>query len=123
MKKKRSVLPAIKSRFARFRLRTGYSRIYRIGVYALEDIPARRLVIEYNGKRLNWEKATQLRFPQDIYLARVKSGYVLDGGVAGSGAQLANHSCNPNMKKKYSQGRMFLASTKKILAGEELTWD
>ncbi|MGB8523959.1 MAG: SET domain-containing protein-lysine N-methyltransferase, partial [Candidatus Acidiferrales bacterium] len=109
MKKKRSVLPAIKSRFARFRLRTGYSRIHRIGVYALEDIPARRLVIEYTGKKLNLEKASQLRFPRDIYLAQVKSGYVLDGGVAGSGAQLANHSCNPNMKKKYSHGRMFLA--------------
>jgi SET domain-containing protein len=123
MKTIRSALPPIKSRYARFHLRTDYSRIHRIGVYALEDIPARRLVIEYTGKKLSWGKASQLQFPQNIYLAKLKHGYCLDGGVRGSGAQFANHSCNPNMKRRDSHGRIFLVSRRKIRVGEELTWN
>jgi len=120
---KRSTLPPIKSRFARFRLRTGYSGIHRIGVYALEDIPAKRVVIEYSGQKLSWGEASRLQFPRDIYVAQVKPGYFVDGGVGGSGAEFANHSCNPNLTKRQARGRIFLASRRKIRAGEELTWN
>jgi SET domain-containing protein len=45
------------------------------------------------------------------------------GGVGGSGAEYANHSCKPNLKIKRATGCLFLVSLRKIRVGEELTWN
>ena len=42
--------PMIDPRFTCFKLAIRESRIHRLGVYALEPIPARRKVIEYTGE-------------------------------------------------------------------------
>jgi SET domain-containing protein len=121
MKKKRRPLPRIKTKYARYRLRTGYSRIHRFAVYALEDIPAKRVVIEYTGKIRTWGQTSKVPPAKGIYLACLKRGLSVDGGTGGSGAQLVNHSCNPSLNFKRAQGRLFLVSRRKIRAGEELT--
>jgi SET domain-containing protein len=121
MKKKRIALPRIKSKYARYSLRSGRSGIHRFGVYALDDIPARRIVIEYTGRLLSWGQASRIPFEKGIYLANLKRGFALDGGVGGSGAQFINHSCAPNLNVRHAQGRLLLASRRKIRAGEELT--
>lgn len=123
MKGQRVALPRIKRRYARYRLRVDRSGIQGLGVYSREGIPARRVVIEYSGRRLGSWEAAKMPFPQDIYVADLKNGYVVDGRVGGSGAEYANHSCKPNLKIRRIGERLFLVSLRKIRAGEELTWN
>jgi uncharacterized protein len=123
MNKKRRTLPPINSKYARFCLRTAPSGIHRIGVYALEDIPAGRTVIEYTGKRMSWAEASRVPFEKSIYLADLKRGYAVDGRIGGSGAEYVNHSCEPNMKPTRTPGHLFYCSRRKIRSGEELTVD
>lgn len=113
----------IRPRLARYRLRVGRSRIHRYGVFALEDIPAGRLVIEYTGRRLTIAQAAKVRPPKDSYLASLNSRWIVDPSVGGSGAELINHSCDPNLKWQRGRGGLFYSSRRKIRKGEELTGD
>jgi uncharacterized protein len=113
----------INSKVARFRLRIGRSRLHRHGVFALEDIPAGRRVIEYAGKRLTLVQAVKMRSPKDIYVAWLTSTTCVDGRRGGSGAEFMNHSCAPNVVARRMGGRLYLYSRRKIRAGEELTWN
>jgi len=90
--------PQIDPRHACFRLEIRESRIHRRGVYALEDIPARRKVIEYTGEKIN-RKETKRRGDGHItYLFTLNDYWTLDGSVGGSGAEIINHSCAPNIR-------------------------
>src|SRR6202140_1883014 len=119
MEKKRRTLPRIKSKYARYRLRTALSGIHRFGVYALEHIPAGRIVIEYTGKQMSWAKASRVPFEKSIYIANLKRGCAVDGRIGGSGAEYINHSCEPNLKPKRAWGHLFFCSQRKIRSGEE----
>lgn len=111
----------VNPKFARFRLRIGPSPIHSVGVFALEDIPRGKRVIEYTGKRLTVVNALDFEPPQDRYLARVSRHVMLDGRFGGSGAELVNHSCDPNLFWKHSKGHLVFWSKRRIRAGEELT--
>ncbi len=50
-------VPKIDSDYCCFRLRVGRSKIHRWGIYADEDIPARRKVIEYTGEKIGPSEA------------------------------------------------------------------
>lgn len=113
----------IDPKFARFRMRIGRSAMHRFGVFALEDIPADRRVIEYTGKRLTFEQVGKIRPPGDVYIAWIKPGWYVDGGRDGSGAQFMNHSCKPNLVARRIGGHLYLHSRRKIRADEELTWN
>jgi len=112
----------INPKFARFRMQIRRSAMHRYGVFALEDIPAGRRVIEYTGKHLTLEQACKTRPPEDIYVAWINSRLYVDGGRGGSGAEFMNHSCAPNLEARRGRGHLFLFSRRKIHAGEELTW-
>jgi|SRR5579863_1406523 len=113
----------IDPKFARFRMRIGRSGLHRYGVFALEEIPADRRVIEYTGKRLTLEQAVKIRPPRDIYIAWIAAAKYVDGARGGSGAELMNHSCAPNLVARRIGGHLYLYSRRKIRAGEELTWN
>ena len=106
------------------------SKIHRFGVFAGEDIPAKIRVIEYAGERIS-RRETRRRFlegspgrsPKQIYLAKLDSYWSIDGAVGGNGAELVNHSCDPNMALSKWRGRLWLLSLRKIRAGEELRYD
>jgi SET domain-containing protein len=123
MKAPRAPKRRIDPKFARFRMKVGRSAMHRYGVFALEDIPADRRVIEYTGKRLNLEHAAKIRAPEDSYLAWISSNVYVDGRRNGSGAELMNHSCAPNLVARRVRGHLLLFSRRKIRAGEELTWN
>jgi len=108
-------------RHALFKLRVGASRIHRRGVFALEDIPAGRKVIEYTGRRLTFAQAADLNPPRDRYVARLDNKWLLDGRIGGTGAEFINHSCTPNLMFRRTRGHLYYFSRKKIRAGEELT--
>src|SRR5262249_55650354 len=113
--------PTIDPRYACFRLAIRESSIHRRGVYALEDIPARRKVIEYTGEKIN-RKETKRRGSGNVtYLFTLNEYWTLDGSVGGSGAEIINHSCDPNLRAWNTRGHIIYMSRRPIRRGEELT--
>lgn len=115
--------PAIDPRFACFKLEIRTSRIHRYGVYAGERIPANRKVIEYTGLRLNRRQAKERDHGHLTYLFAVDPYWTLDGAVGGSGAEIINHSCDPNLISRVMKGHILYMSLREIERGEELTVD
>jgi len=107
----------------RFRLAVRRSRINRIGVFADEPIPAKQQVIEYTGERVSRREASRRWDPKRSYLFFLNSYWRLDGAIGGSGAELVNHSCEPNMRARIRGNRIFYDSLRAITRGEELTLD
>lgn len=126
----RRLRPMIDPRFSRFPLRVGRSRIHRFGVFALQTIPRGRKVIEYTGERLSQRQArdrqrrTRRRSGPEIdTLFRLNRYWSVDGAVGGSGAELINHCCDPNLKTRRIRGHLYYFSWRRIRPGEELTVD
>ncbi|HEX4138567.1 MAG TPA: SET domain-containing protein-lysine N-methyltransferase [Bryobacteraceae bacterium] len=118
-------VPTIDERFTSFKLEVRPSKIHRWGVYAGENIPARRKVIEYTGERIS-RKETKRRSDLQasmIYLFTLDNYWTLDGAVGGSGAQYINHCCDPNIRTVIQQGHILYVSKRRIRRGEELTVD
>jgi len=115
--------PRIDERYAAFRLEIRESRIHRFGVYAGERIPARRKVIEYTGERISRRETKRRGGGRFTYLFAVDDYWTLDGAVGGSGAEIINHSCEPNLRSSIRNGRVLYWSKRMIQPGEELTID
>ena len=121
-------VPRVNPKLANFKLRIGRSRIERYGVFAAVAIPARKRVIQYTGERISeregLRRAVKLLWAGKaarIYTVRLNRRWKIDGAVGGSGAELINHSCDPNLTLRKIRGQIFLYSFRKIKAGEELT--
>jgi len=124
------MLRLIDPRASRFRLRVRGSPIHRLGVFTEEAIPARQKVIEYTGERITRRKALERmkKFwtpgrPKPIYFFRVSRYWDIDASADGSGAELINHSCKPNLLARRRRGHIFFFSRRNISAHEELTLD
>jgi len=115
--------PRIDPRHARFRLEIRPSRIHRWGVYALERIPAGRKVIEYTGERISRRETKRRGQGRVTYLFTLDNYWTIDGAVGGSGAEIINHSCEPNLYSRIVQGHILYMSQRVIQPGEELTVD
>jgi SET domain-containing protein len=102
-----------------------------LGVFAAEDIPKDRRVIEYSGERITQREAVKRfekiwqsrRRDKRICLFYLNARRVIDGAVGGSGAQFINHGCDPNLRTRRIRGHIFYFSRKRIRKGEELTVD
>jgi len=117
------VVPKIDARFCRFALQFKSSPIHRWGIFAVENIPARRRVIEYTGQKIDAPEIRRRRFREHLYLFRLNRKWTIDGAIGGCGAEFINHSCQPNLDTRIKGGRIFFISKKRIPAGEELTFD
>lgn len=115
--------PRIDPRYARFKLKIRPSKIHRYGVYAMEPIPPNRKVIEYTGQRLNRAQAKRRDHGHLTYLFAVNPYWTLDGAIGGSGAEIINHSCEPNLISRVMKGHVLYMSLREIKPGEELTID
>lgn len=114
---------------ARFALEFQRSRIEGFGIYAKEDIPERKLVIEYTGEKIT-EKEADRRYAEQVHSKASRHVYffwlgraIIDGSAGGSGAEYINHSCEPNLITWETPRRILLISRRAIRAGEELTYD
>ena len=124
-RRKPQQIPVIDQKYASFKLDVKPSKIHRWGVYAAEDIPARRKVIEYTGERIS-RKETRRRSDEQgrlIYLFTLDNYWTLDGAVGGSGAEYINHCCDPNIVTVIRNGHILYMSRRPIRKGEELTVD
>ena len=115
--------PVIDPRYACFRLEIRESRIHRRGVYALERIPPRRKVMEYTGERISRRETKRRGDGPVTYLFPLDDYWTLDGAVGGSGAEIINHSCDPNIYTMVFKGHILYMSKRLIRPGEELTVD
>lgn len=115
--------PCIDPRFACFKLSIRESRIHRRGVWAEEPIPARRKVIEYTGERISRREIRRRAEGALTYLFELNHYWAIDGAVGGSGAEIINHSCAPNLYTSKPKGHIIYMSKRVILPGEELTVD
>jgi SET domain-containing protein len=113
----------IDHRFACFKLAIRESRIHHRGVYALEDIPPNRKVIEYTGERINRRETRRRSEGPLTYVFTLDSYWSLDGAVGGSGAEIINHSCDPNLRSWNFKNHILYMSRRAIRKGEELTVD
>lgn len=115
--------PRIDEQYACFRMEIRESKIHRFGVYALERIPANRKVIEYTGERISRRETKRRGDGQFTYLFTLDNYWTIDGAVGGSGAEIINHSCEPNLRSRIQQGHILYLSKRVIKPGEELTVD
>ena len=115
--------PAIDPRYSRFELVIRESRIHRRGVYTQECIPARQKVIEYTGERISRRETKRRGGGSLTYLFTLDGYWNIDGAVGGSGAEIINHSCDPNLYAWILRGHILYMSRRLILPGEELTVD
>ena len=116
--------PRIDPQYSNFALRLAPSRIHRWGVYAGENIPAKRKVIEYTGERISRTETKRRALSADfVYLFTLDDYWTIDGAVGGSGAEYINHSCQPNLASRIVKGHILYMSLREIKRGEELTVD
>jgi SET domain-containing protein len=115
--------PRIDPQYTCFDIVIRRSKIHRYGVYANQRIPARRKVIEYTGARLNRKQAAAVQSGEYTYLFAVDDYWTLDGACGGSGAEIINHSCEPNLISRVMKGHILYMSLRAIKIGEELTID
>jgi uncharacterized protein len=115
--------PRIDERYACFRLEIRESKIHRFGLYAAETIPPHRKVIEYTGERISRRESKRRSSARITYLFELDSYWTLDGSVGGSGAEIINHCCEPNVRSSIFKGHILYWSKRLIEPGEELTID
>jgi SET domain-containing protein len=121
--KSSALKPGIDARFCAFDLRLRQSTIHRWGVFAGEDIPANRKVIEYRGEKISRKETKRRSNARLTYLFALNDYWCLDGSVGGSGAEYINHSCDPNLVTRIMKEHIIYMSLRPIRKGEELTVD
>jgi len=120
-KRRAKHIPKIDPKYSCYPLRISRSKIHRWGVYADQNIPANRKVIEYIGEKIGPREAK--RRGATPYLFVLDDHWTIDGGVGGSGAEFINHSCEPNLVTRIMRGHILYTSLRPIRKGEELTVD
>src|SRR5260370_8190974 len=115
--------PAIDPRYAQFQLCIRESKIRGRGVCGEGPIPAGRKVIEYTGERISRRETKRRGDGNVTYLFTLDDYWTLDGAFGGSGAEIINHSCDPNLRSMNLKGHILYMSKRAIRRGEELTVD
>ena len=115
--------PKLDPTASRFALKIRRSKIHRFGVFAMEAVPKRTRVIEYTGERISRHEISRRLEGEFTYIFLLDSYWGIDGAVNGSGAEIINHSCNPNLEAHIAKGRIHYVSLREIEAGEELSVD
>jgi len=121
----------IGSEYSTYQLLVARSPIQGRGIFALEAIPRGKKIIEYGGQRLTYLQALRRArrnvslgaARNNVYFAHLSRRWVVDGCVGGTGAELINQSCDPNISARRIRGRIFYFSRRPIRKGEELTVD
>lgn len=109
------------------------SAIHNWGLYALEPIAAKEMIIEYVGERIR-QPVAEMRERRYIkkgigssYLFRVDENTVIDATKKGGIARFINHCCDPSCTAKIikvgGMKRIVIYALRDIAANEELTYD
>ena len=98
------------------------SKIHGDGVYTTIPIKSRITVAEYTGPHLTNDAADEIyeHSPRTYLFGLTDGQHVIDGDGL---AAFINHSCDPNCEADEIRGRVILRSIRKIVTGEELSYD
>ncbi|OBA23574.1 histone H3-K4 methyltransferase Set1, partial [Metschnikowia bicuspidata var. bicuspidata NRRL YB-4993] len=109
------------------------SAIHNWGLYALEPIAAKEMIIEYVGESIRQQVAEHREKSYlrtgigSSYLFRIDENIVIDATKKGGIARFINHCCNPSCTAKIikvdGKRRIVIYALKDIEANEELTYD
>ncbi|CAN3501677.1 histone-lysine N-methyltransferase, H3 lysine-4 specific [Diutina catenulata] len=109
------------------------STIHNWGLYALEAIGAKEMIIEYVGESIRQavaevrERAYMKTGIGSSYLFRVDENTVIDATRKGGIARFINHCCSPSCTAKIikvdGRKRIVIYALRDIEANEELTYD
>ncbi len=116
--------PQVNMEFCNFQVEVRPSKIHRWGVFALEDIPKGRKVMEYTGEHVSRKEGKRRAESNEIHcLFTLDKYWYVDGAVGGSGAEFVNHCCEPNLESRIMSRHILYFSLRDIKAGEELLLD
>ncbi|CAN3372613.1 hypothetical protein DIURU_004893 [Diutina rugosa] len=109
------------------------STIHNWGLYALEPIAAKEMIIEYVGESIRQavaevrERAYMKTGIGSSYLFRIDENTVIDATKKGGIARFINHCCSPSCTAKIikveGKKRIVIYALRDIEANEELTYD
>ncbi|KAK9433977.1 hypothetical protein V1505DRAFT_319875 [Lipomyces doorenjongii] len=114
-------------------VRFARSAIHNWGLYAMENIAANDMIIEYVGEVVRQPVADmrERRYLKNgigsSYLFRIDESTVVDATKRGGIARFINHCCTPSCTAKIikveGQKRIVIYALRDIIANEELTYD
>lgn len=109
------------------------SAIHNWGLFALEPIAAKEMIIEYVGESIRQqvaehrEKSYMRTGIGSSYLFRIDENTVIDATKKGGIARFINHCCNPSCTAKIikvdGKRRIVIYALRDVDANEELTYD
>jgi SET domain-containing protein len=104
------------------------SPVHGRGVFATQPIRKGTRIIEYKGKRVDWDWASAAYAPVEgqpthTFLFELDDGRVIDANQGGNAARWINHSCSPNCQAIEEDGRVYIEALRSIRTGEELGYD
>ncbi|MDR3548857.1 MAG: SET domain-containing protein [Candidatus Pacebacteria bacterium] len=91
-----------------------------LGLFAEEDIPKGKCVIEYTGRVISKEEEYTSR---SQYLFEINNRKTIDGSARTNTARYINFSHRPNCESEIHDACVFIFSKRNIKAGEELSYD
>ncbi len=91
-----------------------------LGLFSSREFKKGEDVIEYVGNRI---ASTKVADRMSRYLFQVNSRWDIDGSPRWNIARYVNHSCRPNCEAVNRKGRIFIVARRRILSGEELSYD
>ena len=80
-------------------------------------------IIEYIGPKVAKAKKREDLERDNPYLFTLDEDYEIDGSVMWNPARFLNHSCVPNCEAVMVRGRIWIYARRRIVAGEELTYN
>ena len=99
------------------------SKIHGTGAFASEEIAAGTRIMQYVGERITKAESLRRCEENNEYIFAIDPDHDLDGNVPWNPARFLNHSCAPNCEASCEEGRIWIVATRKIAAGEELTFN
>jgi SET domain-containing protein len=109
------------------RIRRTRSKLHGFGVFAAEPINKNRRIIDYAGElvRTRDVKPREVRYLEQgcLWVFRVDRVWSRDAAVGGNLARFINHSCTPNCWIEIAGRTIWIRASRRIEAGEELTYN
>jgi SET domain-containing protein len=103
------------------------SKLHGFGVFAAEPITKNTRIIDYAGElvRNDASEAREERYLAEgcIWVFRINGTWSRDAAVGGNIARFINHSCTPNCWFEVVDRTIWIRASRRIDAGEELTYD
>lgn len=110
------------------RIQVRRSGVHGKGVFALAEIPAGEVILEYKGQLISAKEADR-RHPEEpedpshTFFFSINERWVIDANVDGNAARFVNHACDPNCETEVEGRRVFIRALRPIRPGEELHYD